>query len=160
MMNAFLTERTFKRGLTVIVLKLYGSLIFENYFHTFKIKKNYLNKYAFKNAEQDNLWEELTKQGHLDESLDPELNIKEIMDTWTLQKGYPVVQVNRNGNSLHIAQKWFLLNNIGENVKDLNENKWYVPFTFTTKNELNFDFESKTQWLKPNQTERKITLII
>jgi aminopeptidase N len=44
--------------------------------------KNYLQKYQFKNAEQDDLWEELTKQAHLDGTLDSKLTVKEIMDTW------------------------------------------------------------------------------
>ena len=78
------------------------------------------------------------------------------MDTWTLQKGYPVVNVNLTGNELHITQKWFLLNNI--NGIDLKKNEWYVPFTYTTKNELRFDFESKIEWLKPNQTECKFII--
>ena len=53
-----------------------------------------MNKYKYSNAIQDNLWEELTKQAHKDKTLDEELNIKNIMDTWTLQKGYPVVHLN------------------------------------------------------------------
>ena len=39
------------------------------------------------NAAQDNLWSELTNQGHLDLALDKSLDIKSIMDTWTLKKG-------------------------------------------------------------------------
>jgi hypothetical protein len=39
------------------------------------------------NAAQDNLWTELTNQGHLDRVIDRSLNIKTIMDTWTLKKG-------------------------------------------------------------------------
>jgi len=39
------------------------------------------------NAAQDNLWIELTNQGHLDRVIDRSLNIKTIMDTWTLKKG-------------------------------------------------------------------------
>jgi len=49
--------------------------------------KNYLKKYRMVNAAQDNLWSELTNQGHLDLVLDKSLSIKSIMDTWTLKKG-------------------------------------------------------------------------
>jgi aminopeptidase N len=39
------------------------------------------------NANQDNLWQELTNQGHIDNTLDRNLDVKNIMDSWTLKKG-------------------------------------------------------------------------
>ena len=45
-------------------------------------KQKYIKKYKFKNAAQDNLWEMLTIQAHLDKTLDSTLTVKEIMDTW------------------------------------------------------------------------------
>jgi len=57
-----------------------------------------------------------------------------------------------------VTQSWFLLNpqsNILKNQTEYNSYKWYVPFTFTTKNKLAFDFESTTNWLKPNDSECK-----
>ena len=47
------------------------------------------------NANQDNLWQELTNQGHIDSTLDRGLSVKLIMDSWTLKKGYPVVHIER-----------------------------------------------------------------
>jgi aminopeptidase N len=138
MMNAFLTENTFKVAI-----------------------ENYLTKYQYKTANQDNLWEELTLQGHVDGVLDSNLTIKEIMDTWTLQKGYPVVIINRvDGNKIQIKQQWFLLNPLNKMQQGKNRTvyasyRWYVPFTYTTKSELNFHFETKPVWLKPNDSERK-----
>ena len=127
----------------------------------FKFMQNYLRKYEFSNANQDNLWQELTAQGHFDSTLDRSLTIKEIMDTWTLQKGYPVVNVHRSYNNessssvMHIRQSWFLLNPSSKilNTAAYHKYKWFVPFTFTTKSDLSFEFESKPYWLKPNQSE-------
>ena len=121
-----------------------------------------MNRYKYKNAKQDNLWEELTKQAHLDETLDSSLNIKDIMDTWTLQKGYPVVYLDTkystdNETIISIKQNWFLLNNLNK-TNETNKYKWYIPFTYTTSNELNFNFESKPIWLKPNDSLITITL--
>lgn len=48
---------------------------------------NYLNKYRYKNAEQDNLWEALTEEAHKNEILEDHITVKQIMDTWTLQTG-------------------------------------------------------------------------
>ena len=47
-------------------------------------------------AEQDDLWRHLTAQAHEDSTLSKEVTVKEIMDTWTLQMGYPVVNVERD----------------------------------------------------------------
>jgi aminopeptidase N len=83
MMNHFLGEKTFKQGLT-----------------------NYLKAHKYSNARQDDLWQELTQQAHQDCSLPSNVTVKEIMDTWTLQTGYPVVTVTRNymNGSAYISQ--------------------------------------------------------
>jgi aminopeptidase N len=110
------------------------------------------------NANQDNLWHELTLQGHADKTLDSNLSIKTIMDSWTLKMGYPVVNIQRlfnsteNTVSLLVSQKWFLLNPLSKLYKQPNvyeTNKWYIPFTYTTKSELNFAFESRPFWIEP-----------
>ena len=129
------------------------------------------------NANQDNLWQELTLQGHADKTLDSNLDVKSIMDSWTLKKGYPVVHVERvfpSSNSstatanssarLVVKQRWFLLN---PDSKMLNKQssaiydnyKWFVPFTFTTKAERHFDFETKAFWLKPSDSQSMFPLI-
>ena len=56
---------------------------------------NYLHANAFTNADQDDLWGFLTAAGQEDGTL-TELSVKEIMDTWTVQMGYPVVDIVRN----------------------------------------------------------------
>lgn len=73
MMSLFLGEETVRRGVS-----------------------NYLNKHKFSNAEQDDLWESLTEEAHKNKVLPETLNVKTIMDTWTLQTGYPVITVSRN----------------------------------------------------------------
>ena len=82
------------------------------------------------------------------------------MDTWTLQKGYPVVYVTRtnNGNQLSVTQKYFLLNplnTIQNDASEYNKYKWFVPFTHTTQKSATFLFESETEWLKPTDDECK-----
>jgi aminopeptidase N len=117
-----------------------------------------LKKFEFGNTVQDDLWEELTKAGHEDKTLDSDITVKQIMDTWTLQKGYPVVQADRNGNKLTTTQKWFLLNPLNsiQNTQEYNKYQWFVPITYTTRQELSFDFEKRPQWLKENSKRKKI----
>lgn len=36
-------------------------------------------------------------------------DVKKIMDTWTLQMGYPVITVTRSGSTLNVKQSHFLI---------------------------------------------------
>lgn len=88
MMDDFLTTNVFKKGIT-----------------------NFLNARKYGSANQDDLWETLTKQAHEDGVLENDVTVKEIMDTWTLQTGYPVVNVSRDyeeGNIVMTQQRFFL----------------------------------------------------
>jgi aminopeptidase N len=116
-----------------------------------------LKKYAYKTAKQDDLWYELTIQAHRDDTLEKNLTVKQIMDTWTLQKGFPVVNVQRlnDSNLFKLSQKWFLLDSTVPS-SNINKPKWFVPFSYTTSKQNNFTFESEVIWLKPNQNEGKI----
>ncbi|EFX74708.1 hypothetical protein DAPPUDRAFT_324110 [Daphnia pulex] len=75
MLAAFLGEKTFRQGLT-----------------------NYLKSRQYGNAVQDELWDALTKprtkQAKVDKVPLP-TDVKQIMDTWTLKMGFPVVTVTR-----------------------------------------------------------------
>jgi aminopeptidase N len=60
----------------------------------------------YQSSTQNDLWEALTSQAHADSALDPNMSVKEIMDTWTLQTGFPVIMVTRDyttGN-VHLKQ--------------------------------------------------------
>ena len=54
---------------------------------------------------QDDLWERLTEAAHEDGSLSPGMTVKRIMDTWTKQKGYPVVTVTATAEGRHLLSK-------------------------------------------------------
>ncbi|XP_011497365.1 PREDICTED: aminopeptidase N [Ceratosolen solmsi marchali] len=131
MMDHFLTTEVFKRGLT-----------------------NYLNAKAYKSADQDNLWHTLTKQAHKDEVLDKDITVKQIMDTWTLQTGFPVITVKRNyqDNTAVITQERFMLRNHSKKGKSP---LWWVPITYTTATKLNFNKTKPSTWMK---VEKSINL--
>jgi len=119
----------------------------------FVCSKNYLTKYKFNNAEQDDLWNALDNQAKIDKTLDETLSVKQIMDTWTKKKGYPVVQLTKFRNNVSLTQDWFLLNPTLDTLKD--DYKWYIPFTYTTKLQSQFEFESDVTWLTPEKTYGK-----
>merc|ERR1712020_491946 len=76
MMDKFLTTETFRQGLT-----------------------NYLNDLKYAAATQDDLWGHLTDQAHKDGTLAKDMDVKTVMDTWTLQMGFPVITVTRDYTS-------------------------------------------------------------
>ena len=49
-------------------------------------------------ATQDDLWEFLTTQALADETLASDVTVKEIMDTYTVKMGYPLLTVALNGD--------------------------------------------------------------
>lgn len=51
---------------------------------------------AYKSACQSDLWDALTEQAQKDRIMDNTLTVKDVMDTWILQPGFPVVNVTRN----------------------------------------------------------------
>lgn len=63
-------------------------------------------KYSYTNAEQDDLWRELTAVSQEYKVLTRNVTVKEIMDTWTTQTGYPILTVTRDytDKSLTISQ--------------------------------------------------------
>ncbi|KAJ8311423.1 hypothetical protein KUTeg_010778 [Tegillarca granosa] len=85
----------------------------------------YVNRYKFKNAEMDELWETFS------EAVDHRFDIKAIMDTWTRQMGYPVVTMRSDGDSYVLEQQRFLLD--GNNSVNDSIYKWRIPFTYMTK---------------------------
>ena len=75
--------------------------------------KNYLTDKAYDNANQTDLWMALGNQAIAEGS---DINVPEVMDTWVLQMGYPVVtvNVNRQSGSAQISQKHFLMDDTKE----------------------------------------------
>ncbi|KAK4302667.1 hypothetical protein Pmani_025262 [Petrolisthes manimaculis] len=131
MMNHFLTESTFRRGLS-----------------------DYLDAFQYGNAEQDDLWEYLTQAGYRDDVLPTNLTVKTIMDTWTLQMGYPVITVQRNetDTSTVISQERFLLTR-QENSEDTHDYKWWVPLTYTDQAEADFSQTQPKVWMKDSEAQ-------
>ncbi|XP_027211487.2 aminopeptidase N [Penaeus vannamei] len=135
MMSNFLNENTFRRGLN-----------------------EYLQSLTYDNAESDDLWRHLTAAAHEDGTLPQEVTVKMIMDTWTLQKGYPVIKVERSadGKSASVSQERFLLVR-DENSSDTHDYKWWVPLTYTTQSEANFNQTQAMVWMKDSEAQIRLS---
>lgn len=71
----------------------------------------------------------MTEYGHKYNTLPKDFDVKKIMDTWTLQSGYPVVTVVRNGANVTISQQKYML----PSVDYEDTTRWFIPITYETK---------------------------
>nr|XP_014340352.1 PREDICTED: endoplasmic reticulum aminopeptidase 1-like [Latimeria chalumnae] len=106
--------------------------------------KSYLKKHSYGNAHKDHLWEALTQSAL---AAGCRINVKAMMDTWTVQKGYPLVSVRVNGAKLKVTQEIFTL--YPQNSTGF---LWQIPFTYYTSNSST----TTTHLLK--QREESITI--
>ncbi|KAB7504680.1 Aminopeptidase N [Armadillidium nasatum] len=135
MMNYSLTEITFRKGLY-----------------------NYLNELSYSSATQDDLWYYLTLEAHKDGTLDLRVTVKEIMESWTLQKGFPVVTVwsDSRYSSVHITQEKFTL--ISAERKEIKSNQtWWIPLTFTTQSNPDFTQAHVKKWMSVGEKRTTLT---
>uniref|UniRef100_A0A1I8N404 Aminopeptidase n=1 Tax=Musca domestica TaxID=7370 RepID=A0A1I8N404_MUSDO len=124
----------------------------------FEAVRDYLAKYKFRNADQRDLWSVFNEVGHRHKRLDFGYDMNTIMDTWTTQTGFPLIKVKRNTDTgcLEITQQRFL-----ENTTALNEDGkkcWWVPLSFTTSSEMNFNATDPRVWLECDETENVLPL--
>ncbi|XP_068632902.1 aminopeptidase A-like isoform X2 [Battus philenor] len=91
---------------------------------------DYLKRYKFGNTVTQDLLSSLAPYFKKDY---PELNLSYIMDTWTKQMGYPVlnVKLSEEPNTYIITQSRFLLDSEAAQKND-SEFKWFVPVTYKT----------------------------
>uniref|UniRef100_A0A8C6EQZ2 Aminopeptidase n=1 Tax=Marmota marmota marmota TaxID=9994 RepID=A0A8C6EQZ2_MARMA len=144
---------------------------------------HYLKKFSYRNAKNDDLWGSLsnsclegdfTSGGicYSDSQVKSdtlafleENKIKEMMTTWTLQKGIPLVVVKQDGCSLSIQQERFLEGVFKEDPewRALQERfLWHIPLTYSTSSSNTIhrhilksktdtlDLAEKTTWVKFN----------
>ena len=121
---------------------------------------NFLEKYKYRNAITSDLWHEF-------ESLpSANLPISDIMDTWTKQMGYPILEVTKvTDNQYQLTQSRYLKSQQSFNASESPyEYKWDVPVTWISSSnnnptlqwlrrnnsELTLDFPNNTEWVKFN----------
>lgn len=109
--------------------------------------RNYLETHKYENVGFEELWKSVEPNDWYGPRVD------EIMNSWILQKNYPVVSIKQlKPGFLHISQERFLINPDG-NKADAVDGKvdftWKIPFTFTSSVEANFTVDhSIIIWLE------------
>ncbi|XP_023733953.1 aminopeptidase M1 [Lactuca sativa] len=134
---------SYRKGASVIrMLQSYlGATVFQ------RALAKYIKKHAGSNAKTEDLWAALEE-----ESGEP---VNKLMNSWTKQKGYPVVSVKLKDNKLEFEQVQFLSSGCEA------EGQWVVPITLccgSYEARKNFLLEKKSQtvdeasssWIKVN----------
>ncbi|XP_058272562.1 thyrotropin-releasing hormone-degrading ectoenzyme-like [Hemibagrus wyckioides] len=117
-------------------------------------KKDYLVKHQYGNTARDDLWNSFS-QAMRREGKD--MDIKELMDGWTLQMGYPVVTISTNEspeNTVTIGQEHFLYDTDAKihHRQLLNKSlQWRIPLKLALGNFSHISTESLI-WIS-NKTE-------
>uniref|UniRef100_A0A670YHM1 Aminopeptidase n=1 Tax=Pseudonaja textilis TaxID=8673 RepID=A0A670YHM1_PSETE len=98
--------------------------------------QKYLTDHHFKNAKTDDFWKAMEEV-----SGKP---VKEVMDTWTRQMGYPVLKVN---SSSTVTQQRFLLDPKADPSKPSSQlsYKWNIPVKWEAGNTSSITFYNKSE---------------
>ncbi|XP_072036382.1 aminopeptidase N-like [Amphiura filiformis] len=138
MLSNFLGETTFRNGL-----------------------KFYLETYAYNNTGKDDLWAKLSEAAIEDGKSN--MDVKKIMDTWTIQMGYPLVTITRDydredGIHFTATQERFLLNPDNPDAKK-QEYQWHIPLKYTTSFHPQFENPSQ-EWITPSTVPRHTSFLV
>ncbi|XP_006820979.1 aminopeptidase Ey-like [Saccoglossus kowalevskii] len=151
---------SYSKGGSIIMLMggfLGEQLMFEGF-------RNYLNRFAYDNAVSDDLWGVLTETVELDMGGNMKdifgYSMKELMDPWTLQMGFPVVNLTRTSTTAVQADQGHFLLDHYDVVEDEEYGNlgyvWHIPLTFTHEAEKLFT-NPNIEWL--HLTSSELTLV-
>ncbi|XP_068647529.1 aminopeptidase M1-like [Aristolochia californica] len=93
---------------------------------------SYVTRYAWKNARTEDLWGVLSEESGI--------AVNKLMDSWTKQKGYPVITVKSKNHALEFEQVHFLSSG------SIGNGQWVVPLTLylgPDKNRSSYLLEEK-----------------
>ncbi|KFP12069.1 Endoplasmic reticulum aminopeptidase 1, partial [Egretta garzetta] len=113
----------------------------------------YLQKYSYQNTKNEDLWNSMTnasipfgsdkndlqgdgfcrKSPHSSSNAHwtkgETLDVRAMMDTWTLQKGFPLVTVTVRGKNVHLQQERYVK---GGDSPSSSGYLWHIPLTYIT----------------------------
>ncbi|XP_061478670.1 leucyl-cystinyl aminopeptidase isoform X2 [Rhineura floridana] len=119
----------------------------------------YLHDHSYRSTRSDDLWDSMNKVTN------KTVDIKKLMTTWTLQKGFPLVTVKRKGKQIYLQQEKFVHNVELENQTLPSSYLWSIPLSYTISNGTSFfgsythlldqksdfiDLPGETEWVKFN----------
>ncbi|KAH8407044.1 hypothetical protein KR222_004776, partial [Zaprionus bogoriensis] len=125
-----------------ILLRMLNSIVGEDAFRA--ATQDLLKTFAYDNIDRYDLWTFLTRHGHEKGTLPMRMNVKDIMDSWITQPGYPVVHVERQDAALVLRQERYQLPT--RNPHD--QSRWLIPITYETDERHSGD-NIPSDWMFP-----------
>ncbi|XP_067006895.2 aminopeptidase N [Anabrus simplex] len=111
----------------------------------------YLQEYAFQTAAAKDLFGVLdaTVKKHPSVTLPVEAGLASVMDPWLTLGGYPLITVTRDYDKgeAKVCQEIY-----GSAFPDTEKYSWWIPLSYTTQNESDFNNTAPKQWLPANQS--------
>ncbi|XP_062943095.1 endoplasmic reticulum aminopeptidase 1 isoform X2 [Cynocephalus volans] len=106
----------------------------------------YLRTYSYKNTKNEDLWNSMICPTESTQMMDgfcsgnqhssssshwrqEGLDVKTMMNTWTLQKGFPLITITVRGRNVHMKQEHYMKGSDGTPETGY---LWHVPLTFIT----------------------------
>lgn len=107
--------------------------------------RSYLQRHAYGSVKQADLWQALQEAVDLKSPSASDIRWATVMDSWTLQKGYPLLTVLRNysSNTVWLNQTRFKLA-----ADSVEHSCWWIPLTFVNQRQLNFNETQPQSWLE------------
>ncbi len=93
--------------------------------------KKYLSDFKYKNAKGQDLWDAIGKAS--------KMPVSSMVNTWLKQPGFPLVEINQDGNLLQLKQKRYLL----EDDKKFRKGLWSIPLSLGLDKEFSTKLFSK-----------------
>ena len=93
--------------------------------------KKYLSDFKYKNAKGQDLWNAIGKAS--------KMPVTSMINTWLKQPGFPLVEINQDGNTLKLKQKRYLL----EPEKKFSKGLWSIPLSLGLESETSTKLFSK-----------------
>nr|CAD7587583.1 unnamed protein product [Timema genevievae] len=117
----------------------------------------YLKAQSYQSTEPDILYSHLQAQHSETIGSDESVDVKQIMDSWGNQKGYPLISVTRDyhAGTANVTQKRFLLMPTSDTLDD--GYNWWVPLSYTSRSEADFTMTSPAVWITPSDSQLQLT---
>ncbi|MEX0863197.1 M1 family metallopeptidase [Nitrosopumilus sp.] len=103
--------------------------------------KKYLSDFKYQNAKGQNLWDAIGKASNMP--------VSSMVNTWLKQSGFPLVEINQEGNTLKLKQKRYL----AEYDNKFSKGLWAIPLSLGLESEISkklFTTKSMSMKLPPN----------
>ncbi|KAH8244401.1 hypothetical protein KR026_008425 [Drosophila bipectinata] len=138
----------FQKGtaLMVMLCSMLGNTTF------FDGLQRHLWKHSFDSSTPGDFLRAIQLAGERHDSLPEGYDVRTIMNTWTMQSGYPLVTVSRSDYGLDVSQS--------DALDDNSTELWWIPLTFTMQESSDFQRTLPEAWLTPDKPKLHLNLTL